>query len=193
VASDSRKLRRDPDASGTVAKGMRRGIPPHSTTVNRYARVSTTGQTLAAQLDQLTAAGCAPIFREPASGACADRRQVRRMNKVLALGDAVTVTRTSIGVRKDARLSMDYGVVDGAAFATELRAGWELRPFVPLRRSHIEIGVRGARRFGQAPRRATRRLRLQAFLYSKRFVRQRERHSCQTRSKIKSWGTHGHF
>ena len=30
------------------------------------------------------------------------------------------------GVRNDARPSMDYGAAEGAAFARELRAGWEL-------------------------------------------------------------------
>ena len=41
-----------------------------------YARVSTYGQTLDAQLEQLRKEGCAKIYREKASGAQADRREL---------------------------------------------------------------------------------------------------------------------
>ena len=58
-----------------------------------YARVSTYGQTLGAQLDQLRAAGCTRIFREKVTGARADRRELLRLLKALAPGDVVTVTR----------------------------------------------------------------------------------------------------
>jgi DNA invertase Pin-like site-specific DNA recombinase len=58
-----------------------------------YARVSTYGQTLDVQLDQLKAEGCARIYREKASGARADRRELQRLLKDLAAGDVVTVTR----------------------------------------------------------------------------------------------------
>ena len=58
-----------------------------------YARVSTYGQTLDAQLEQLKAAGCAKIFREKATGARPDRRELLRMLRHVAAGDVVTVTR----------------------------------------------------------------------------------------------------
>ena len=58
-----------------------------------YARVSTYGQTLDAQLEQLRAAGCARIFREKVTGARADRRELLWLLKDLAPGDVVTVTR----------------------------------------------------------------------------------------------------
>jgi DNA invertase Pin-like site-specific DNA recombinase len=58
-----------------------------------YARVSTYGQTLDAQLEQLRADGCAPIYREKASGAQPTRRELLRLLKALAPGDIVTVTR----------------------------------------------------------------------------------------------------
>ena len=58
-----------------------------------YARVSTYGQTLDAQLEQLRTEGCAKIYREKASGAQADRRELLRMLKAVSSGDVVTVTR----------------------------------------------------------------------------------------------------
>jgi hypothetical protein len=60
-----------------------------------YARVSTVGQTLATQLEQLRAAGCTSrnIYREKVTGARADRRELNRMLGKLAPGDVVTVTR----------------------------------------------------------------------------------------------------
>ena len=58
-----------------------------------YARVSTDGQSVAAQLAALTAAGAEKIFREVASGAKTDRAQLRRVLDQLDAGDVLTVTR----------------------------------------------------------------------------------------------------
>src|SRR5208283_3099593 len=58
-----------------------------------YARVSTYGQTLDAQLDQLRKAGCTKIFREKVTGAREDRRELLKMLKAVVPGDVVTVTR----------------------------------------------------------------------------------------------------
>ena len=58
-----------------------------------YARVSTYGQTLDAQLEQLRADGCAKIFREKVTGARADRRELLKLLKVITPGDVVMVTR----------------------------------------------------------------------------------------------------
>src|SRR5437879_7086996 len=59
-----------------------------------YARVSTVGQTLDSQLEQLRAAGCTTkIYREKVTGAHNDRRELVKMLKALAPGDVVTVTR----------------------------------------------------------------------------------------------------
>src|SRR5215472_1543642 len=58
-----------------------------------YARVSTYGQTLDAQLEQLRCAGCTKIYREKVTGARVDRRQLLDMLKHLSPGDTVIVTR----------------------------------------------------------------------------------------------------
>ena len=58
-----------------------------------YARVSTDGQSVAAQVAELTKAGCAKVFREIASGAKTDRAQLRRALDQLAAGDVLMVTR----------------------------------------------------------------------------------------------------
>src|SRR6476646_3885497 len=60
-----------------------------------YVRVSTYGQTLDTQLEQLRAAGCSSrnIYREKVTGARGDRRELNRMLGKLAPGDVVTVTR----------------------------------------------------------------------------------------------------
>jgi DNA invertase Pin-like site-specific DNA recombinase len=60
-----------------------------------YARVSTYGQTLDSQLEQLRGAGCSSrnIYREKVTGARADRRELNRMLGKLAPGEVVTVTR----------------------------------------------------------------------------------------------------
>jgi DNA invertase Pin-like site-specific DNA recombinase len=58
-----------------------------------YARVSTDGQSVDAQLRQLTKAGCKKVFREVASGAKTDRAQLRRLLGQLEAGDVLLVTR----------------------------------------------------------------------------------------------------
>ena len=58
-----------------------------------YARVSTDGQSVEAQIGALTAAGAVKVFREVASGAKTDRAQLRRVLDQLAAGDVLMVTR----------------------------------------------------------------------------------------------------
>jgi DNA invertase Pin-like site-specific DNA recombinase len=58
-----------------------------------YARVSTNGQTLDAQMAQLEAAGCARIFREKVSGAKTDRTELNKLLRALRNGDIILVTR----------------------------------------------------------------------------------------------------
>src|SRR6266849_6263003 len=58
-----------------------------------YAGVSTDGQSVDAQVRQLTRAGCKKVFREVASGAKTERAQLRRLLDQLEAGDVLTVTR----------------------------------------------------------------------------------------------------
>ena len=58
-----------------------------------YARVSTDGQTLDAQIAALKAAGAARIYRETASGAKTERKELARALKSTTAGDTLLVTR----------------------------------------------------------------------------------------------------
>jgi DNA invertase Pin-like site-specific DNA recombinase len=58
-----------------------------------YARVSTYGQKLDAQLQQFRAEGCAKVYREKASGAKTNRGQLVRVLAQLAKGGVLTVRR----------------------------------------------------------------------------------------------------
>jgi DNA invertase Pin-like site-specific DNA recombinase len=58
-----------------------------------YARVSTDGQTLAAQDAALRGAGCAKVYSETASGAKTDRAALRKAVNSLREGDVLMVTR----------------------------------------------------------------------------------------------------
>ena len=58
-----------------------------------YARVSTDGQSVEAQVRQLAKAGCSKVFREVASGAKTDRAQLRKALDRLEAGDVLMVTR----------------------------------------------------------------------------------------------------
>lgn len=62
-------------------------------TIYGYARVSTDGQTLDAQIEALRAAGAATIFQEKVSGAKTDRAQLAKLIGSLASGDVLLVTR----------------------------------------------------------------------------------------------------
>ena len=58
-----------------------------------YARVSTDGQTLDAQVAQLEAAGARKVFQEKASGAKRDRAELQKLLNILNPDDVVIVTR----------------------------------------------------------------------------------------------------
>jgi DNA invertase Pin-like site-specific DNA recombinase len=58
-----------------------------------YARVSTPGQSVAPQVEELTQAGAGKVFREKVTGARPDRRELRRALDSLEEGDLLLVTR----------------------------------------------------------------------------------------------------
>jgi DNA invertase Pin-like site-specific DNA recombinase len=58
-----------------------------------YARVSTIGQSLEAQLEKLKGVGCSKIFQEQTSGAKGDRPNLERALEYIREGDTFYVTR----------------------------------------------------------------------------------------------------
>src|SRR5215467_2267538 len=87
-------------------------------TVYGYARVSTDGQTLAAQDGQLRAAGCAKVYSEKASGAKTDRPELAKVVRKLDEGDVLVVTRLDRLARSTRDLLNTLGTVTqkGAGF-----------------------------------------------------------------------------
>ena len=86
-----------------------------------YARVSTDGQSLAAQLAELKAAKCVRIFQEKISGARSDRQQLMRLMAVLKKGDVLVVTRLD----RLARPTRDLGTIaEKEAGFKSLRDTW---------------------------------------------------------------------
>jgi DNA invertase Pin-like site-specific DNA recombinase len=88
-------------------------------TVYGYARVSTEGQTLAAQEGQLTEAGAAKVFSEKVSGAGADgRKALARALARLKPGDVLMVTRLDRLARstRDLLNVLDVIAKSGAGF-----------------------------------------------------------------------------
>ena len=61
--------------------------------IHGYARVSTDGQSVDAQVKQLLDAGAENIFRETASGAKTDRRELAKALREIGDGDTLLVTR----------------------------------------------------------------------------------------------------
>jgi DNA invertase Pin-like site-specific DNA recombinase len=76
-------------------KGLFRCINEVHIQIMKYgcARVSTDGQSVEAQVRQLTKAGCKKVFREAASGVKTDRNQLRKALDRLDAGDVLMVTR----------------------------------------------------------------------------------------------------
>ena len=83
-----------------------------------YARVSTDGQSVDAQVRRLRAAGAERVFRETASGAKTDRAQLRKALDQLESGDVLMVTRLDRLARstRDLLNTLDTVTKAGAGF-----------------------------------------------------------------------------
>jgi DNA invertase Pin-like site-specific DNA recombinase len=90
-----------------------------------YARVSTDGQTLDAQVRELRSAGAVRILREKISGAITDRAQLRRALAALGKGDILLVTRLDRLARSTRDLLNTLAAIaeKGAGFRS-LRDSW---------------------------------------------------------------------
>jgi DNA invertase Pin-like site-specific DNA recombinase len=82
-----------------------------------YARVSTDGQSVDAQVKQLRAAGAEKVFKETASGAQTNRAQLARALAELHKADVLTVTRLD-------RLARSTGLLKTLATITGKGAGF---------------------------------------------------------------------
>ena len=139
-----------------------------------YARVSTNGQDLTIQHDDLKAAGCERVYAEKISGARSDRPQLVRLLKGLEVGDVVVVsrldrlarstldllntvdqiTRAGAGFRSLADAWADTTTPHGRLMLTVLAGLAEFER--SLIRSRVEAGILKAReqgvQFGRPPR-----------------------------------------
>ena len=90
-----------------------------------YARVSTDGQSLEAQVRELGVAGAERIFREKISGAATDRAQLRRALASIGKGDVLVVTRLDRLARSTRDLLNTLAAVaDKGADFRSLRDSW---------------------------------------------------------------------
>ncbi len=90
-----------------------------------YARVSTEGQSLAAQVAALKEVGCEKVFQEKISGARSDRKELVRLMAALEKDDVVIVTRLDRLARSTRDLLNLLGSIaeKGAAFKS-LKDNW---------------------------------------------------------------------
>ena len=94
-------------------------------TIYGYARVSSTGQSLEAQLAELQAAGCKKIFQEKITGKHRNRPQLDHALKVLGKGDVLIVSRLDRLARSSRDLlNVIKQITDAEASFKSLRDQW---------------------------------------------------------------------
>ena len=138
-----------------------------------YARVSSTGQDLAVQLEKLEAASCHKIFREKRSGVDAGRPELKRCLEYVREGDTLLVTKIDRLARSTSDLyrivsllaekGVAFKVTDDPTIDTTSRTGKLVMGILALiaefendiRRERQMDGIKKARergtRFGRKP------------------------------------------
>jgi DNA invertase Pin-like site-specific DNA recombinase len=90
-----------------------------------YARVSTTGQSLDAQLAELKAAGCTKIFQEKITGKHRNRPQLDHVLKALRKGDVLIISRLDRLARSSRDLlNVIKQITDVGATFKSLKDSW---------------------------------------------------------------------
>ena len=138
-----------------------------------YARVSSTGQDLAVQLEKLEGAACDKVFKEKRSGVDAGRPELKRCVEYLREGDTLLVTKIDRLARSTSDLyrivsqladkGVSFKVVDDPSIDTSSRTGKLIMGILALiaefendiRRERQMDGIKKARdrgtRFGRKP------------------------------------------
>ena len=138
-----------------------------------YARVSSTGQDLAVQLEKLESAGCDKIFKEKRSGIDAGRPELKRCLEYLREGDTLFVAKIDRLARSTSDLyriistladkGAAFKVIDDPTIDTTSRTGRLVMGILALisefendiRRERQMDGIKKARergtRFGRKP------------------------------------------
>jgi DNA invertase Pin-like site-specific DNA recombinase len=94
-------------------------------TIFGYARVSSTGQSLDAQLAELNAASCERVFQEKVSGKNRDRPQLERALEALGEGDVLIITRLDRLARSSRDLlNIVKQITDAGATFRSLKDHW---------------------------------------------------------------------
>ena len=138
-----------------------------------YARVSSTGQDLAVQLEKLEGASCDKVFKEKRSGIDAGRPELKRCLEYLRESDTLLVTKIDRLARSTSDLyrivsqladkGVSFKVVDDPSIDTSSRTGKLIMGILALiaefendiRRERQMDGIKKARdrgtRFGRKP------------------------------------------
>ena len=138
-----------------------------------YARVSSTGQDLAVQLEKLEGAGCDKVFKEKRSGVDAGRPELKRCLEYLREGDTLLVAKIDRLARSTSDLyriistltekGVSFKVIDDPSIDTSSRTGKLIMGILALiaefendiRRERQMDGIKKARergtRFGRKP------------------------------------------